>query len=280
MKYFLVTALLLLINLGVYSQSSTKYYFDQDLKIVPESHALFFGTGIMDDSLYQLSCYNKANNSLIFIAHFKDSSLQVFQGMFRSFYPNGAIENEGVYEMGKENGLWKKRNIDGSLKDSSVYDTGKVTMSTSFSYYENLQVQSKILNDFANTKFRRTVYDMSGKVISEDTTAEDEDKVFTKVEIEASFPGGPNAWQRYVTKQIMEHADQFDDTDYGTCLIRFIVDIDGKVKDVTAITMVHSRLAEIMVNAIATGPRWTPAQVKGSYVKAFRIQPVTFTTFK
>ena len=83
-------------------------------------------------------------------------------------------------------------------------------------YYENLQVQSKILNDFANTKFRRTVYAMSGKVLIEDTTAEDDDKVFTKVEIEASFPGGPNAWQRYVTKQIMEHADGFNDNDYGT----------------------------------------------------------------
>ena len=29
---------------------------------------------------------------------------------------------------------------------------------------------------------------------------EDEDKVFTKVEIEAHFPGGPAAWTKYVTQ--------------------------------------------------------------------------------
>ena len=65
--------------------------------------------------------------------------------MFRSYYPNGAIENEGIYEMGKENGLWKKRNIDGTLRDSSLYDTGKVTMSTSFFIMRTTRYKVKYL---------------------------------------------------------------------------------------------------------------------------------------
>lgn len=104
---------------------------------------------------------------------------------------------------------------------------------------------------------------------------EDEDHVFTKVEIEASFPGGASAWQRYVTRAIQAQLDEFTDADYGTCVVRFIVDKTGKVSDVQATTMKGTKLAEIAVNAIRNGPNWTPAQQNGRYVNAYRLQPVT-----
>lgn len=104
---------------------------------------------------------------------------------------------------------------------------------------------------------------------------EDPDKIFTKVEIEASFPGGLAAWSRYVTKAIQSHIDEFSEGDYGTCVVRFIVDKTGKVSDVQATTMKGTKLAEVAVNAIRNGPNWTPAQQNGRYVNAYRLQPVT-----
>lgn len=104
---------------------------------------------------------------------------------------------------------------------------------------------------------------------------EDPDKVFTKVEIEASFPGGLAGWTRYVTKAIQSHIDEFSESDYGTCVVRFIVDKTGKVSDVQATTMKGTKLAEVAVNAIRNGPNWTPAQQNGRYVNAYRLQPVT-----
>ena len=108
--------------------------------------------------------------------------------------------------------------------------------------------------------------------------AEDEDKVFTKVEIEASFPGGEGAWTKYVTKAIQNNIDELTDAgESGTCRVRFIVDKGGVVSDVEALTMKGTKLAEIAVNAIRKGPHWTPAQQNGRYVKAYREQPITFT---
>ena len=104
---------------------------------------------------------------------------------------------------------------------------------------------------------------------------EDEDKVFTKVEIEASFPGGPAAWTKYVTRAIQADIDEFTESDYGTCIVKFIVDKTGKVSQVEATTMKGTKLAEIAVNAIRRGPNWTPAQQNGRYVNAYRLQPVT-----
>jgi protein TonB len=106
---------------------------------------------------------------------------------------------------------------------------------------------------------------------------EDEDKIFTKVEIEASFPGGPSAWTKYVQKAIEANQDEFTESDYGTCVVKFIVDKSGKVSDVEATTMKGSKLAEVATNAIRKGPNWTPAQQNGRYVNAYRLQPVTLT---
>lgn len=107
---------------------------------------------------------------------------------------------------------------------------------------------------------------------------EDEDKVFTKVEIDAQFPGGPGAWQKYVTRAIQADIDELTDGDnYGTCIVKFIVDKTGKVSQVEATTMKGTKLAEIATNAIRKGPNWTPAQQNGRYVNAYRLQPVTLT---
>jgi protein TonB len=108
--------------------------------------------------------------------------------------------------------------------------------------------------------------------------AEDEDKVFTKVEIEASFPGGDAGWTRYVKKAIEANMDELSEAgESGTCRVRFIVSKDGTVSNVEALTMKNSKLAEVAVNAIRKGPKWTPAQQNGRYVNAYREQPVTFT---
>ena len=108
--------------------------------------------------------------------------------------------------------------------------------------------------------------------------AEAEDHVFTKVEIEASFPGGDGGWARYVKKAIEANIDDLTDAgESGTVRIRFIVSKDGTVSDVEALTMKSSKLAEIAKNAIRKGPKWKPAQQNGRFVNAYREQPVTFT---
>ena len=103
------------------------------------------------------------------------------------------------------------------------------------------------------------------------------DTVFSKVEVEASFPGGPQAWTRYVSNAIEENESKLRKSDYGTCIIKFIVDTKGHVSQVEAATMQKSRLAKIAIDAIANGPRWNPAQQNGKFVNAYRLQPITLT---
>jgi protein TonB len=113
--------------------------------------------------------------------------------------------------------------------------------------------------------------------IPDTTSPAKTDIVYSKVEIEASFPGGPQAWIRYVSNAIQENLSKLRKSDYGTCIIKFIVDTKGHVSQVEATTMQKSRLAKIAIDAIANGPKWHPAQQNGKFVNAYRLQPITLT---
>lgn len=102
-------------------------------------------------------------------------------------------------------------------------------------------------------------------------------KVFTKVENEAEFPGGHDAWIKYMTTHIKDSIGSFSEKDYGTCLLKFIVNTDGTVSNVEATTMKDTRLAAIAMNAIRTGPKWIPATQNGITVAAYKLQPITLT---
>ena len=115
------------------------------------------------------------------------------------------------------------------------------------------------------------------QVVSKPIGKPNEDSVFMGVEIDATFPGGPGAWTKYVSRAVQGYIDEFSESDYGTCMVKFIVDKTGKVSHVEATTMKNTKLAEIAINAIRKGPDWIPAQQNGRLVNAYRFQPVTFT---
>jgi protein TonB len=116
---------------------------------------------------------------------------------------------------------------------------------------------------------------------------DDYDKVFQKVEIDAEFPGGTAGWTRYVTREIERNIDDLqDEGKSGTVVILFIVDKEGSVSEVRAMSCGEAgvpnclgpgtKLAEIATAAIRKGPKWKPAVQNGRQVKAYRRQPVTF----
>jgi protein TonB len=107
--------------------------------------------------------------------------------------------------------------------------------------------------------------------------ARDEDKVFTKVEVEPSFPGGDIAWERYIKKVIETNINKIvEENKPGTCRLRFIVNVDGTVSDINILSMKGTKLAKVSVDAIAKGPRWVPAIQNGHKVNAYKEQPITF----
>lgn len=274
MRPLLLLTFLFLISIKIFSQTkSFVYYFDKDLNTTTQPGPVFTGTGAIDSGLLELRVYNIATKKLVLISHFTDSSLAVSQGKFFSYYVDGNLENEGNFEQGKLNGLWQKWDVNKNKIDSSFYENGQKIMVANFIYQSNQNKESVYIKDIKNNKTYKISYNSEGEVIGKDTITEnnDPDKIFIKTEVEATFPGGPKAFKEYITKQLEENADELEgDGVSGTCRVRFIVDIDGIVSNVEALSMRNSVLAKVAIEAIAKGPKWIPAQQNGRAVKAYK----------
>jgi periplasmic protein TonB len=109
-------------------------------------------------------------------------------------------------------------------------------------------------------------------------TVEDENQVFTKVEIDATFPGGVGKWKQYLEANCNNAVPGDNNAPPGTyqVIVQFIVSKDGSLSDVKALTNFGYGLEAEAIRVIKKGPKWTPAQQNGNIVNAFRKQPITF----
>jgi protein TonB len=106
---------------------------------------------------------------------------------------------------------------------------------------------------------------------------EDYDKTFTKVEIESEFPGGSAAWLRYLNKNLHYPDDAINNEIQGIVTVQFIVDREGNVSDVQAVSgPEQGGLREEAVRVIRKSGKWTAAVQNGNKVKSYKRQPVTF----
>lgn len=104
---------------------------------------------------------------------------------------------------------------------------------------------------------------------------EDYDKTFTKVEIESSYPGGAAAWQRYLNRNLRYPQDAIDNEIQGTIVVQFIVDKEGNVSNVEAVSG-PKELRDEAVRVIQKSGKWTPAIQNGRQVKSYKKQPIVF----
>jgi len=107
---------------------------------------------------------------------------------------------------------------------------------------------------------------------------EDDDKVFVKVEVEASFKGGEREWRKYLEKNLDPNVPVKNGCRPGTytVVVQFIVAKDGSVLDLRGLTNHGFGMEEEAMRMIKKGPDWVPAIQNGRQVKAFRKQPITF----
>jgi protein TonB len=117
----------------------------------------------------------------------------------------------------------------------------------------------------------------AGKGVVEAPKKDDEDwdKTFTKVEIESEYPGGAAAWQRYLNRNLRYPQEAIDNEVQGAVVVQFIVDKEGNVSDVEAISGPQELRPEA-VRVIKKSGKWTPAVQNGRQVKSYKKQPIVF----
>lgn len=103
-------------------------------------------------------------------------------------------------------------------------------------------------------------------------------KIFIQVEKEPEFIGGSEEWKKYLMRNLDASVAVKENWKAGVhkVIVKFIVEKDGSISNVSTENYVGSKSAEHCINLVKLGPKWKPAMQNGHIVAAYRKQPITF----
>ncbi len=106
----------------------------------------------------------------------------------------------------------------------------------------------------------------------------DSDKVFTVTQEPASFPGGKDAWQKYLQSNLNRDIPVEKGAPAGkyVATIDFMVKLNGTLADLKIATNPGYGTSEEALRMIAKGPKWVPAMQNGKAVTSRVKQSITF----
>lgn len=139
----------------------------------------------------------------------------------------------------------------------------------------NMKFNSKIII-FIISFFWLSNLSFAGK----DTIAKNEtiqlDKIYTKVDKMPSYKGGDKELVKFIVKNVTYPDSSKLNNIYGTVLISFIVNSDGKLSDYNIEKSVNKELDNEALRVLMLMPEWFPGHEKGNAVKVKMQLPIEF----
>lgn len=250
-----VTLLAILSSISSFGQKIEQFYnWNWQRCEAPNAH--YYTLIEKKDSLWERKDYFIHEKRLQMEGSYTDTSCKVPQGLFHYYHPNGMLESVGNYSNGKRQGLWLYYHSNGMMSDSIEYVNGMV-IGTDMSWHPNgyLKDSAFIKSDGSGVLvswfddgslaqaglyaagrketgkwkfFYRNgnpssieIYD-NGKLLSRQYYNEDgtEIKDTTNTDRDASFPGGLQAWKKYLEKHTYFPSQwKFDNADQAVVTI-------------------------------------------------------------
>lgn len=107
-------------------------------------------------------------------------------------------------------------------------------------------------------------------------SAEDDDKIYDVVEVNASFPDGIEACYKWIKDQIKYPEDCKTQGISGRVMTQFTVNKDGSLSNIKALQSPHASLSKEAIRVVNAMPKWKPAKVKGKVVRSYFRLPINF----
>jgi protein TonB len=108
-------------------------------------------------------------------------------------------------------------------------------------------------------------------------TEEDPNKIFTSVEQVPEFPGGLDAFGRFLGKNIHYPAVARENGTQGRVIVSFVCEKDGSLTDVKVARGIGDGCDEEAVRVIKSSPKWKPGIQNGRPVRVAYSVPIAFT---
>lgn len=136
-------------------------------------------------------------------------------------------------------------------------------------------VKSKQIESFARSSGNKSISTTGINLPDTLPGSNTKSRIYTKVEFEADYPGGPNAWVEYLRKNLRYPGKAADNEVQGEVVVQFIVSKKGEVSDVRAISG-PDELKEEAIKIVRESGKWEPAREGNRKVNCYKRQPIIF----
>ena len=108
--------------------------------------------------------------------------------------------------------------------------------------------------------------------------AGNDNTIYADVDSVASFPGGRNAWIRFISNTLDANVGVENGAKKGTynVKIKFTVTKDGTLKDFVPLTKYKHGFEDEVIRVLKLSPKWIPAKKNGMPVNSVAEQVQTF----
>jgi len=126
------------------------------------------------------------------------------------------------------------------------------------------------LPDQYKVSSRRDQMDSLGKLPGEQ-------KVYSSVQIEPTFPGGIGKWNQYIKDSLKYPATAIQSRFQGNVFLSFIVEEDGSISNIRILRKVSPEIDAEAIRVLGNSPKWNPGTQDGKPVRALFSMPINFT---
>ncbi len=156
------------------------------------------------------------------------------------------------------------------LRLAKMYDEGlgvEQNYDTAFDYYNNAQQMGDSTIAAARKK----------QLLEEGLVKEEDHIIYEVVEKNASFPGGANALNAYLSKNMKYPKKAQEMGIQGIVYVQFVVDTDGSIIAPQVIRSPDPSLSKEALRIIKMMPKWEPASQGGKKVRSRFNAPIKFS---
>jgi TonB family protein len=276
----LVITLVVFGSISSLAQSACQY-LDEDETLLPGPEgASYFREITPTGKLYVIKDFYASSKQLAMEGTCSkvDPSL-VYEGPYKTYFKNGQLMEEGLYEDNDKRGLWKTYYEKGQQHEEIFYEKDKTL------HHQHWDESGK-----------EHLVDGSGYYLEKDSTEGDQhieildynmissylvdpisgDSIYVAVQEEAAYPGGLPVLYNIIRKKLRYPADARRSGIEGIVFVAFIIEKDGKVRDVKVLKGPGGGLKEEAERVVKLMGNWIPGKVKGKSVAEKLVLPIAF----
>jgi TonB family protein len=123
----------------------------------------------------------------------------------------------------------------------------------------------------------KVVDPVSNKKPATANSATQDDKVFAQVEHMPEFPGGLQAFGKFLSDNIRYPKADHDNRVSGKVFCTFIVEKDGTLSNIKAVRAPSAAMGAEAVRVLTRSPKWKPGAQSGHWVRVSYTVPISFT---